>query len=218
MAIVPAAGGLVTAELPDPTAAAGTAAVGPLSDAEVQQLLARLPPLPSDPGPAPALRPPSAAPPRAGAVQPIAFAIPTGKPVADAPIAEIPRIPRVPAPLSPPQISPEGEVEAEAEVWIRFSEPMVPVAQVGTVAGPPAAISPAIPGTWRWIDTRVLAFTTAAARFPGSTQIVVTVPGGTRAVSGATLGEAVRTGFTTQPVQLTRVHPRTSRPDGPVVV
>ncbi|HSK01294.1 MAG TPA: hypothetical protein VK932_08640, partial [Kofleriaceae bacterium] len=158
---------------------------------------------------------PSAAPPRAGAVQPIAFAIPAGKPVADAPVAPFPR---PPAPLPPPQISPEGEVAAESEVRIRFSEPMVPVAQVGTVASPPATIAPAIAGTWRWIDTRVLSFTASAPRFPGSSQIVVTVPAGVRAVSGATLGEAVRASVTTRPVQIADVLPRTTRPDGPVAI
>ncbi len=210
-----APGGRLTAELPDPEQEAGSAVAAPLPDAETQQLLARLPPLPAAAGPAPSIRPPSPPPPRAGAVQPIAFAVPTGKPVADAPIAPVPRT----APLPPPQISPEGEVAAESEVRIRFSEAMVPVAQVGTVARPPAAIAPAVAGTWRWIDTRVLSFTAAAPRFPGATAYTVTVPAGARAVNGATLLEPASASFATAPVQITGVYPPTPvRPDAPLAV
>src|SRR6185436_8653207 len=174
--------------------------------------------LPAAAGPAPAIRPPSPPPPRTGAVQAIAFTAPTGKAVADAPIAPLPPPAAAAAPLAAPQISPEGEVRAESEVRIRFSEPMVPVAQVGAIASPPASIAPALAGTWRWLDTRVLTFTGSAARFPGSTDFAVTVPAGVRAVSGAALAEPALARFATSPVQITGLYPTALRPDSPVAV
>src|SRR4029453_6531538 len=93
------------------------------------------------------------------------------------------------APLAPPQITPEGPESVFSEVTIRFGEPMVPVAAVGPVERPPARIAPAVVGTWRWIDSRVLTFTLKAPRYPGASKFVVTVPAGARALSGATLAD-----------------------------
>ncbi|MDQ3300335.1 MAG: MG2 domain-containing protein, partial [Myxococcota bacterium] len=124
-------------------------------------------------------------------------------------------------PLALPQITPQGEIAAESEVRIRFDEPMVPVAAVGSTAKPKqpfATIAPAIAGTWRWIDTRVLTFT-VTPRFPQATEITVTVPPGVRALSGATLATAATTTFTTPPLALAGTWPPTQlRPDSPVLV
>ena len=216
VAIAADPGGVLTARLPDPDVAAPGVVAAPLPDADARRLLARLEPLPPIGGPAPAMRPPSLPPPApGGAARPIAFAIPVGKPVADAPI--LPRA--VPPPLAPPQISPQGEVSAESEVRIRFSEPMVPVAQIGTAAIPPATIAPAAAGTWRWLDSRVLVFATSAARFPAATEVVVTVPAGVRAVSGAVLADPVEARFATPPVQISGIYPAsTIRPDSPLAI
>lgn len=165
---------------------------------------------------APVLRAPSAAPLRAGATQPIAFAIPAGKPVARGTIAPAPPQ-KIEKALVAPQISPQGEIFRESEVRIRFDEAMVPVAEVGLVKQPPATITPNVPGTWRWLDSRVLLFT-AEKRFPGSTEFVVTVPAGTKALSGAKLAEDVSARFQTTPVRVSSRFPSRILPTSPFMV
>src|SRR5262249_57041634 len=107
----------------------------------------------------------------------------------------------------PPARARPGGVRAESETRLRSAEPMVPVAAVGQAATPPVAIAPAVAGTWRWIDTRVLSFT-AAPRLPQASEIVVTVAAGARAASGAVLAKPAVGRFTTPPVQVTGVFPR----------
>ncbi|MGN6109822.1 MAG: MG2 domain-containing protein, partial [Kofleriaceae bacterium] len=178
------------------------AALSELPARDAQALLARLEPLPDiSAHPAPPLRAPSAAPPRAGAVQPIAFAAPGGKPVGDAPGAPVAHV------LAPPQISPQGDVLGDAEVQIRFSEPMVPVAALGEVAAPPAEIAPSVAGTWRWVDTRLLSFRSEAPGLPRSTSYVVRVPAGTKALTGATLPKIAEARFTVSSVSLLGAFP-----------
>ncbi|MBS1124882.1 MAG: alpha-2-macroglobulin domain protein, partial [Deltaproteobacteria bacterium] len=210
--------GELSVRFPDPKVAMGTAVVTPLSTGETQALIKRLEPLPdlsAQNAAAPSLRAPSAPPPRAGLVQPIAFVVPTGKAVSDAPIAPT----KVTTPLVPPQITPQDEVRAESEVRIRFDEPMVPVAQVGVASPSPATITPAVPGTWRWIDTRVLTFTAAAPRLPQATQFTVAVQAGTHALSGATLATETKATFSTRPVAIAGGFPGSAiRPDSAIVV
>ena len=156
--------GVLSARVADVATIATSAPITTLSDADTRALLARLEPLPAiDNAKAPALRAPSPPPPRPGAVQPIAFVAVQGKVAPDAPAH--PGV--VARPLAPPQIAPTGEVPAESEVRIRFDEPMIAVASVGAVAHPPAKLEPAVAGTWRWLDTRVLQFT--ASRLPQAT-------------------------------------------------
>lgn len=208
--------GAITAAVPRGTPVTTGVTTSELSPDETRALLARLEPLPAlgDQSAAPPVRAPSAPPPRSSSVQPIAFVTPQGKAVTHAPIA-----PRdVVAPLVPPQISPEGAIAQDSEVRIRFDEPMVPVARVGAIATPPATIVPAIAGSWRWLDTRVLQFTVSRGAFPGATAYTVTVPAGTRAVSGATLRAPQVTRFETPPISLAGVWPRRVRPDSPLVV
>jgi uncharacterized protein YfaS (alpha-2-macroglobulin family) len=195
----------------------------PLDDATTAQLLARLAPLPDLTAlnaHAPVMRPPSLPPPRSGPAQPIAFFVPAGKPVAaDGSLAPPPPPRPVPiAPLATPEILPKGEVRAELAIRVRFAEPMIPVAKVGEVTVPPVRVVPSVTGTWKWIDTRVLAFEAGGVQFPRATTYTITVPAGITAVSGAKLAtEAVGT-FSTQPLQITRAWPRELRPDGAVAI
>ncbi|MEO8699033.1 MAG: alpha-2-macroglobulin family protein [Kofleriaceae bacterium] len=186
-----------------------------LSDAETRALQARMEPLPAvDNAKAPTMRAPTAPPPSTSPAQPIAFVVPTGKAVSDAPIAPS----KVTVPLAPPEISPQGSVRAESEIRVRFDEPMVRVASVGTETQVPATIAPAITGTWRWIDTRVAVFT-SAPRLPQATVVTVTVAAGTKALSGAALAADVKATFDTPPIALDGAYPRGAvRPDSAIVV
>jgi uncharacterized protein YfaS (alpha-2-macroglobulin family) len=215
--------GAISLRLPDPRAAsAGAGLVMPLSAAETDALMKRLEPLPelsAANGAAPAVRPPTAPPPRPGPARPIAFVVRTGKPVSDRPAEPPPKRVSPPTPLSPPEISPRGEVARASEVSVRFDQPMVPVARVGLVATPPVAIAPAAAGSWRWIDSRVLTFTAAASRLPGATAFSVTVPAGTRALSGATLDADAHANFATGAVELAGGYPQWgARTDSPIAV
>ncbi len=213
-------------ELVDGASVIDTATPTTLSHPEANALFARLEPLPNPKGqPAPAMRAPSPPPPRPGAVQPIAFATVRGTPVADAPPSALPppRPPSpaatTPVPLATPEISPSGPVEKENAVRIRFSEPMVPVAAVGTSDKPVATIAPVVAGTWRWIDTRVATFTASEPYFANATEYVVTVPAGTRSMWGGALAEPAVQKFRTRPLTLTGVYPSaTVRPDSAIAV
>ncbi|HEY5933856.1 MAG TPA: alpha-2-macroglobulin family protein, partial [Kofleriaceae bacterium] len=210
--------GALTVTTPDPRTQATTVTASLLSPQETQALIARLEPLPDlakHNARAPSVRPASAPPPRTGAVQPIAFALPAGKPVGDAPVNPSKLAPR---PLDPPQILPVGEIARESEIRVRFAEPMVPVQSVGPPVTIPIAIAPKLAGKWRWIDTRVAEFTAANPRLPQATEVTVTVPAGMKAVSGNTLAAAAIGKFSTPPVELSGTYPETVRPDSPIVI
>ena len=187
-----------------------------LSEADTAALLARLEPLPVlDQSKAPVVRAPSPIPAGPGAIEPIAFVAPTGARVADRPIQAIP-----PAPprLEPPQILPMGEVPAEAEIRVRFAEPMIAVERVGEAVTDITTFEPAIRGTWKWLDTRVAAFTSQAPRLAQATAYKVTVAHA-KALSGAILDEPVTGTFATPPISLEGLYPnRNVRPDAPIAV
>ncbi len=221
MAIDPAnERGKLTLRLGDSGVVASNAAVSLLSAQETEALLARAEPLPAlDNGAAPAIRPASAPPPRSGVIQPIAFVAQTGAVIADKPVSPVAEQPAGAVALAMPEILPIGEVRAESEIRVRFAEPMVAIAAVGESKTPIATIKPAVAGTWRWIDTRVAQFTAAGARLPMATDYTVTVPAGTKAISGAVLPSDVTGEFNTPAVQLVRAFPGTTvRPDSPLVV
>ena len=210
--------GAISAQLPDSQVSTSKAAVEQLSASETAALLKRLEPLPDLSAhniAAPAVRAPTAPPAREGRTQTIVFVTPTGKTVGDAPVARV----KLTSPLVPPQISPQGEVKEQSVVSVRFDEPMVKISRVGIAQSVPATIAPAVAGTWRWIDSRVLTFTAAGPRLPAATEFVVTVPAGTRALSGATLSGDETAKFATGAVEITGQYPATAlRPDSPLAI
>ncbi len=218
--------GAITSRTPDLQIQSPDAKVSDLSAAETAALIARLEPLPDltavNANP-PAMRAPTQAPPRTGTTQPIAFVVPVGKAVADGGRTASPPAPpapvATPTPIEPPQILPAGDVDAEAEIRVRFDEPIIAVAAVNTAPTPPITITPAVAGGWRWIDTRVLAFTANAPRLPMATTYTVTVPTGIRAVAGGTLDVATKGEFSTAPVSIRGHYPHSAvRPDSPIAI
>ncbi|MCX5744964.1 MAG: Ig-like domain-containing protein [Proteobacteria bacterium] len=210
--------GAITIELPAAPVATVASAATPLSPTETAALLDSLPPLPDvTTARTPPVRPPTVAPPAATTTTPIVFVAPTGAPVPARPAG-----PRATIPLKPPTISPNAgyDVRGEAEIKLWFDEPMIAVAAIGATPTPPATITPAIAGDWRWLDTRVAVFTARSA-FPGSTTFTVTVTGGLTAVSGATLATPTTGQFTTAPVRLAATFPagyQVLRPDAPLAL
>jgi len=189
-----------------------------LGDADTAALFARLESLPSvTPTQAPIMRPPSAPPPKSGNVTSIAFVAPTGRAVADRPIA--PHSDQ-PAAMDAPEIIPgTGEAVLGAELHVRFADAMVPVAEVGATRAQLATIDPPVAGSWRWDDTHVAVFVPAAGHLPGSTKLTVTVAAGARSIANTFLAAPVTATFTTPPIDMLVLYPRgVLRPDAPIAV
>jgi uncharacterized protein YfaS (alpha-2-macroglobulin family) len=192
---------------PRPAEAPETPPAQPLSDARVEAVLARVPPLPAD----------------AEAEQEFAFpeaVVPpplTGVTVREEfpPAAERER-PEEPVagPLEVVRWGPEGDVERARDVSVTFSQPMVPVTSHAELAGRdlPARLAPQPEGRWRWVGTKTLTFEVDAG-LPMATEYRVEVPAGVAAESGARLAEPVSWSFRTPPPKLVR-----SWPEGESVV
>jgi hypothetical protein len=177
----------------------------PLSDQEIQAILARLPELqvagedqveyrlPGDPIP----------PPRPGQT-------------IDQPF------PADPLDLAPDQVAsgplevlryaPEGEVPIAPTINITFNQPMVPLGTLAQLAEEdvPVEVDPDIPGTWNWVGTRTLRFnfdSDLIDRLPMATQFSVTIPSGTRSAIGGTLAESVSWNFRTPPPTIVQSYP-----------
>jgi hypothetical protein len=90
---------------------------------------------------------------------------------------------------------------------------MVPVGTLEDLAveAVPVQVEPALPGTWRWLGTKTLTFQYDSAlidRLPKATEYRVTVPAGTRSVTGGVLPETVSWTFTTPPPKLVTSYPQ----------
>ena len=172
----------------------------PLSDEEIEQVLARLPALEAEPVDQVAFRLPeeSLPPPR------------TGETIAEP-------FPPPPAPVVPEEVEagpldvlrfvPEGEIPLAPFVNVTFNQPMVPLATLGALSAEevPVQLEPALPGTWKWLGTKTLSFeydSAAIDRLPMATEYVATVPAGTRSVIGGELAESVEWRFRTPPARI----------------
>ena len=165
-----------------------------LSDAEIRAVIDRLPPWDVDDTGAADFRRPvdSLPPPRTGETVDRPF--PAG-PDIEAPVVD-------PGPLEVLRAQPEGDVDLAPFISITFSQPMVPLSTVDQLDGfdVPAEMTPPLPGSWQWIDTRTLRFEhdpEILDRLPMATTYVVEVPAGTRSQSGGELAETFRLEFET---------------------
>ena len=107
-------------------------------------------------------------------------------------------------PLQVLRYSPEGAVDITHQVSITFSAPMIPLSAIEDVEKlpKPAQISPAVEGSWQWLDPRTLVFK-AGERLPMATDYTVTVPKGTRSANGNVLAEKFSFDFQTPEPVLT---------------
>jgi len=180
-----------------------TPATTPMTPAEVQALLARLPEFQTDAGkPADfALREGSLPAPRTGTTVQQPFppveAAPTGAPTSSE------------GPLEVLRRAPEGEVPLAPQVSVTFSQPMVTVSsQAEASQSVPVRLTPQPPGAWRWIGTRTVVFDPAEQRLPMATRFTVQVPAGTRPQTGEALARTASWNFTTPPPRMVGRHPQ----------
>ncbi len=164
----------------------------PLDEKETAKLLARVPPIKTEPEDVVpfALRAKSLPPPVAGETVKEPFPPPAGPPP-----AEVPR-----GPLKVERALPKGDVPIAPHLAVTFSQPMVPVTSHSELARlpSPVKISPQPKGEWRWLGTQTVMFQ-PDPRFSMATEYSVDIPAGTRSLSGSTLDKAERFTFRTPP-------------------
>jgi uncharacterized protein YfaS (alpha-2-macroglobulin family) len=181
------------------------AAGDPLSEEEIERIFARLASL----GPASAIQsdfnPPAdpLPPPRPGQTVEQEF-----PPAGSAASPEV----DASGPLEVLRFAPEGEIPIAPFVSITFNQPMVPLTTLADLAEKdvPVIVEPSLPGTWRWLGTKTLTFeydSDLIDRLPKATEYRVTVPAGTKSLSGGELTEAVTWTFTTSAPKAVYTYP-----------
>ena len=172
----------------------------PLSDEEIEQILARLPALTAEPEDQVDFRLPedSPPPPRTGET--------IEEPFPPPPVPFVPE--QVEAgPLEVLRFAPEGEIPLAPFLNVTFNQPMVPLATLGALTAEevPVQLEPALPGTWKWLGTKTLTFeydSEAIDRLPMATEYTVSIPAGTESATGGVLAETVRWTFSTPPPKM----------------
>lgn len=120
-------------------------------------------------------------------------------------------------PLHVLRMQPQGAVSVAPFVSITFDQPMVAVSTVDQLADDavPAAVTPKIAGRWDWIGTETLRFTAesdALDRLPMATRYTVTVPAGTKSLSGGVLTHPATATFQTPAATVTGFTPGSKTP------
>ena len=174
----------------------------PLSEAEAQQVLDRLPPL------------------REGGEDVQDFAFParslppprTGETVEEPfppPVSALTPEPPPSGPLEVLRRQPEGEVGLAPHLSVTFNQPMVPLTAHADLAAQdvPVQLTPQPSGAWRWVGTKTLLFE-PEFRFPMATRYTATVPAGAGSDVGGELASSVTWSFNTPPPQMRSSHPR----------
>ncbi len=116
-------------------------------------------------------------------------------------------------PLEVVRYAPEGEIPIAPFISITFNQAMVPLGTLDDLAlqDVPVIIKPALSGTWRWLGTKTLTFeydSDLIDRLPKATEFTVTIPTGTKSISGGVLAEAVTWSFSTPPPRVETMYPR----------
>lgn len=101
---------------------------------------------------------------------------------------------------------PRGEANEVSELSLVFSRPLRKLDLAGAPT-PAIGISPPLAGRWLWVGTHALHFVPERPQLPGATAFRVTVPADTRALDGATLGEAYQLEFSTPRLKLVDSQP-----------
>lgn len=188
----------------------------PLTEAEIAQILARLPELTGEAGDVQAYNLPDALlpPPLTGDTIDEPFPPPPTQYTA----------PEVPdGPLEVLRYSPEGDVGLAPFVNVTFNQPMVPLTSLETldVADVPVTLTPDLPGAWQWVSPQTLRFefdSEAVDRLPMATEFTAVIPQSTQSTSGASLAAPVSWTFSTPPVQMTTSYPTYDpQPTDPVI-
>lgn len=194
---------------PEAVEPVSVAAGDPLSEEEIEQILARLPELITDPQDQVDFRLPEdlLPPPRTGETIEEPFP-PPPPPVTPEQVEA--------GPLEVLRFAPEGEIPLAPFVNVTFNQPMVPLTTIEALTAEevPVRLEPALPGVWKWLGTKTLSFeydSSEIDRLPMATEYVATVPAGTESATGGVLAETVRWTFSTPPPGSLPITPRAGR-------
>ena len=178
----------------------------PLTDAEIAQILARLPELTGE----------------AGDVQDYNLPDDVLPPPLTGDTLDEP-FPPPPSQYTPPEVvdgplevlryTPEGDVGLAPFVNVTFNQPMVPLTSLETLdaADVPVTLTPDLPGTWQWVSPQTLRFefdSEAVDRLPMATEFTAVIPATTQSATGNTLAAPVSWTFSTPPVQMVTSYPQ----------
>ena len=177
-------------EAPDQPAATSTptiAAAQPLSLAETNRILQRLPLIEVAKEEPFRLRERSLPPPRTGKTINVSF--PALEQIAPPATST--------TPLEVVRYAPQGAVPIASALSITFSQPMVELSsQEEAAANVPVDISPRVDGKWRWLSPTTLVFE-PQNRFPMATDYTVSVPAGIKSAAGSSLRASKSFNFST---------------------
>lgn len=183
--------------------ASNVAQAAPLAEADVQNILKRLPPVKAEASDEQdfALREKSLPPPRTGETIKASFPPPVPSSLPDQAVS---------GPLEVLRFSPEGEVPIAPSLSVTFSQPMVALTSLEELAtqNVPVHLSPETPGRWRWVGTKTLLFEAENNRLPMATEYTVTVPAGTKSANGGTLSSERTWRFATPPPEAKTMYPQ----------
>lgn len=114
----------------------------------------------------------------------------------------------VTGPLEVERFGPTGALDLVDAIRVTFNQPMVPLAAVESLAtkAVPLSIAPSVPGKFRWLGTRTVAFV-PEGRLPYSTEYTIEVPAGVVSTGGNALGKPVRWTITTPALALASASP-----------
>ena len=178
----------------------------PLTAAEVQPILDRLPAVEAAPTDQQELRLPEEVlpPPRPGATITETFPATATQSITDVAVSD--------GPLEVLRFAPEGDIPIAPFVSVTFNQPMVPLTTLAelSAADVPVKITPELPGVWKWLGTKTLTFeykSDEIDRFPKATEYTVEIPAGTTSATGNALAEAVTWSFRTPPPTLAYTYP-----------
>lgn len=186
----------------------------PLGDAQVDELLDRLPELVAETTDQVDFnRPPETRPrPRPGSTVDQEFPPPADEPTAEPEVGDLEVL----------RFQPEGAVDLAPFISVTFNQPMVSLTTVSQVeqADVPIEITPELPGRWIWLGTKTARFEHEPGeidRIPAATNFTVEIPAGTTSANGAELAESVSFEFTTPAAQATNAVPMNqSLPTDPI--
>ncbi|MCK5793647.1 MAG: hypothetical protein KAH12_03010, partial [Anaerolineales bacterium] len=100
--------------------------------------------------------------------------------------------------------APDGQVAIAPFISVTFNQPMIALNTLEALAEEdvPVQVTPLIPGSWRWLGTRTLNFLSDSDlydRLPMATEFLVTIPAGIQSAVGKTLQDTVQFRFSTPP-------------------
>jgi uncharacterized protein YfaS (alpha-2-macroglobulin family) len=100
------------------------------------------------------------------------------------------------------RFAPEGQVAIAPFISVTFNQPMIALNTLEALAKEdvPVQVTPIIPGSWKWLGTRTLNFLSDSElfdRLPMATEYLVTIPAGVESASGKILQETVQFSFST---------------------